>query len=99
MYVRPGSSCSRPETSTRTPVVARISRDHVRAHQCAKYPRLSNRLEVIDSVPSTMVYRLMAGIRNRTVRHQWNDGRRTLTAQDAGRRMHDSHVNMQSLTR
>ena len=34
-----------PATSTRTPVVVRISRDHVRAHQCAKYPRVSNRLE------------------------------------------------------
>ena len=35
-YVPPGSSRSSPRTSTRTPVVARISRDQVRAHQCAK---------------------------------------------------------------
>jgi len=51
--------------------VARISRDHVRAHQCAKYPRRSKRLDPIDSVPRTIVYRLIAGIRKKTVRHQW----------------------------
>ena len=62
-YVRPGVSCSIPATSTRTPVVRRIRRDQVRAHQCAKYPRFSKRLDPIDSVPSTIVYSVMAGIR------------------------------------
>jgi hypothetical protein len=28
----------------------------------------------MDSVPSTMVYTLMAGIRKKTVRHQWKGG-------------------------
>ena len=69
-YARSGSSRSRPTTSTCTPVVARISRDHVRAHQCAKRPLFSNRLDPIESVPSTIVYTVMAGIRKKTVRHQ-----------------------------
>jgi hypothetical protein len=51
-------------------VVLKISHDHVRAHQCAKWPRLSNRLEVSESVPRTIVYSEMAGMRKKTVRHQ-----------------------------
>jgi hypothetical protein len=40
---------------TRTPVVLRMSDDHARAHRCAKYPRLENRLDTIDKVPRTIV--------------------------------------------
>ena len=46
----------------------------MRAHQCANRPRFSNRLDPIESVPSTIVYTVMAGIRKKTVRHQWKGG-------------------------
>ena len=54
-YVRPGSSFSRPLTDTSTPVVARISHDQARAQPCAKCPRRSKKLDVIDAMPSTIV--------------------------------------------
>ena len=44
--------------------------DQARAQKCAKCPRRSNTLEMIDSVPSTSVYTLMAGMRKKTVFHQ-----------------------------
>jgi hypothetical protein len=47
-----------------------MSRDHVRAHQCAKWPLLSKMLDAMESVPSTIVYTAMDGIRKNTVRHQ-----------------------------
>ena len=62
-YVFPGTSFSSPWTSTLTRVVRRISHDQVRAHQWAKYPRLSKRLDVSERVPRTIVYSEMAGIR------------------------------------
>ena len=40
---------------TRTPVVARINRDQVRAHQCPKNPWRSKTLDAIDSTPRTSV--------------------------------------------
>src|SRR3954464_3542892 len=76
-YVRPDSRRSRPWACTVTPVVARISHDQARAQRWAKYPRVSNRLEASDAVPRTIVYTETAGIRKKTVRHQWNGGTRT----------------------
>src|SRR3954464_1637157 len=82
-YVPRGSSCSNPLTSTRTPVVPRIQRDQVRAHQCAKYPLFSKKLDAIDIAPNAIVYRPISGIRKKTVRNQWKD----FTVQNAnGRR-------------
>ena len=48
---------------TRTPLVARISRAHARAHLWAKLPDRSISVENKDTVPRTMVYTVMTGIR------------------------------------
>ena len=55
MYVVPGTSRSSPSTRTRTPVVARMSRDHSRAQAWAKRPERSTRLEATEIAPSTIV--------------------------------------------
>jgi hypothetical protein len=59
-----------PRRSTRTPVVVKIARAHHCAHRWANTPRLETTLENNDSVPSTTVYSVTAGIRKNTVRHQ-----------------------------
>jgi len=35
--------------------VARIGHDHARAHVCAKWPRRSKKLDVMEARPSTIV--------------------------------------------
>src|SRR5216117_2703549 len=65
---------SSPSTVTRTPVVFRISHDHARAQRCAKYPLESKTLDTIEAGPSTIVYTVIAGMRKKTVRHQWYGG-------------------------
>jgi hypothetical protein len=58
---------------TSTPVVARINHDHIRAQPWAKWPLRSKKLDVIDAMPSTIVYTAIVGISQKTVRNQWKD--------------------------
>src|SRR3954463_720603 len=66
--------CSSPRTSTRTPVVLRMSRAQARAQRWPTSPEASISEERREMVPRTIVYRAIAGIRKRTVRHQWYGG-------------------------
>src|SRR5690349_23267212 len=72
-----------PLNRTRTPVVPRIALPHHCANLWEVLPERSTNAARNDSVPSTIVYSAIVGMRKKTVRHQWYGGSFTLGRRDA----------------